>query len=91
MLHADADFSVAVERSVEAHYVGGVTFMEHLQLPNDLVPDGWFDLQVDQLQHRRQFYLCSQIMHRMNGGRSTPVLCTYTHTSKSISYCTGLG
>lgn len=50
MLHADADFSVTVEGAVEAHDVGGIAFMEHLQLSNDLVPDGWFDLQVDQLQ-----------------------------------------
>lgn len=50
MLHADADFPVAVEGAVEAHDVGGIALMEHLQLSNDLVPDGWFDLQVDQLQ-----------------------------------------
>lgn len=53
MLHADADFSIAVESSIEAHNVGGVTLVQHLQLPNDLVPNGWFDLQVDQLEHRR--------------------------------------
>jgi len=53
MLHADADFSVAVESPVEAHNVGGVTLVQHLQLPNDLVPDGRFDLQVDQLEHSR--------------------------------------
>lgn len=49
MFHADADFSITVESSVEAHDVGRVTLMQHLQLPNDLVPDGRFDLQVDQL------------------------------------------
>lgn len=43
MLHADADFSVTVESSVEADDVGGVTLVQHLQLPNNLVPDGWFD------------------------------------------------
>lgn len=53
MLHADADFSVAVESSVETHNVGGVALVQHLQLPNDLVPDGWFDFQVDQLANRR--------------------------------------
>lgn len=53
MLHADADFSIAVESSVEAHNVGGVTLVQHLQLPNDLVPDGWFYFQVDQLEDRR--------------------------------------
>lgn len=52
MLHADADFSVAVERAVEAHDVGGVALVQHLQLTNDLVPDGWFDFQVDQLGNR---------------------------------------
>lgn len=51
MLHADADFSVAVESAVEAHNVGGVTLVQHLQLSNDLVPDGWFDFQVDQLEN----------------------------------------
>lgn len=50
MLHADADFSIAVEGAVEAHDVRGIALMEHLQLSNDLVPDGGFDLQVDQLQ-----------------------------------------
>lgn len=50
MLHADADLSVAVEGAVEANDVGGIAFVEHLQLSNDLVPNGWFDLQVDQLQ-----------------------------------------
>lgn len=50
MLHADADLAVAVEGAVEAHDVGRIALMEHLQLSNDLVPDGWFDLQVDQLQ-----------------------------------------
>lgn len=50
MLHADADLSVAVEGAVEANDVGGIAFVEHLQLSNDLVPNGGFDLQVDQLQ-----------------------------------------
>lgn len=59
MLHADADFSVTVESSVEAHDVGGVTLVQHLQLPNNLVPDGWFDFEVDQLENRR-VYLCSE-------------------------------
>lgn len=59
MFHADADFSVAVKSSVEAHDVGGVTLVQHLQLPNDLVPDGWFDFQVDQLENRGG-YLCLQ-------------------------------
>lgn len=33
--------------------------MQHLQLPDDLVPDGWFDLQVNQLEHRRNQVLCN--------------------------------
>lgn len=53
MLHADADFPVAVEGTVEAHYVRGVALVQHLQLSDDLVPDGRFDLQVDQLKHSR--------------------------------------
>lgn len=71
MLHADADFSVAVESSVEAHDVGGVTLVQHLQLPNDLIPDGWFDLQVDQLANRRDFHerpeKLQQILHLIWG------------------------
>lgn len=50
MLHADADLPVAVEGPVEAYNVRGVALMQHLQLTDDLVPDGWFDLQVNQLQ-----------------------------------------
>ena len=50
MFHANADLSITVEGPVEAHYVGGVTLMKHLQLSDDLVPDGWLDLQVDQLE-----------------------------------------
>lgn len=53
MLHADADLAVAVEGPVEAHDVGRVALMQHLQLPDDLVADGRLDLQVDQLQGRR--------------------------------------
>lgn len=64
MLHADADFSVAVESSVESHNVGGVTLVKHLQLSNDLVPDGWLDLQVDQLQHSRKQVSCMLLHHK---------------------------
>lgn len=53
MLHADADLAVAVEGSVEAHDVGRVALVQHLQLPDDLVADGGLDLQVDQLQEGR--------------------------------------
>lgn len=47
MLHADADLSIAVECTIEAHNVWGVTLMENLQLPYYLVPDRRFDLQVN--------------------------------------------
>lgn len=47
VLHADADLAVTVEGPVEAHYVRGVALMQHLQLPDDLVPDCGFDLQVN--------------------------------------------
>jgi hypothetical protein len=50
VLHADADLAITVEGPVEAHDVWGVTLVQHLQLSDDLVPDGWLDLQVDQLQ-----------------------------------------
>ena len=52
VLHADADLAVAVEGPVEAHNVRGVALMQHLQLSDDLVPDGRLDLQVDQLRER---------------------------------------
>ena len=44
VLHANADLSIAVESSVEAHNVGRVTLMQHLQLSDNLVSDGRFDL-----------------------------------------------
>ena len=50
MLHTDADLSIAVKGPIEAHNVGGVAFMQHLQLSDDLVPDGRFDFQVNQLE-----------------------------------------
>ena len=50
VFHADADLPVAVEGPVEAHDVRGVTLVQHLQLADDLVPDGRLDLQVNQLQ-----------------------------------------
>lgn len=57
VLHADADFSIAVKSPVEAHNVRRVALMQHLELPYDLVPDGWFNLQVDQLEHGRNTFL----------------------------------
>lgn len=47
VLHADGDLPVAVEGSVKPHDVGGIALVQHLQLPDDLVADGWLDLQVD--------------------------------------------
>ena len=52
VFHADADLAVAVEGPVEAHNVRGVALVQHLQLSDDLVPDGRLDLQVDQLRER---------------------------------------
>lgn len=49
VLHADTDLSIAVESSVKAHYVGRVAFMQDLQFSNDLVPDCWFDLKMNEL------------------------------------------
>lgn len=43
VLHADGNLSIAVEGSVETHDVRGVTLVQHLQLPDNLIPDGWFD------------------------------------------------
>lgn len=75
MLHADADFSVAVERSIEAHNVRGVALVQHLQLPNDLVPNGRFDLQVDQLEHSGHWFDCSRITWNRNNNDRTFNFC----------------
>lgn len=50
VFHTDADFSIAVKRPIEAHNVGGVAFMQHLQLSDNLIPDGRLDFQMDQLK-----------------------------------------
>lgn len=47
VFHADADLAVTVESPIEAHDVWGVALMQHLQLPDDLVPDCGFDLQMN--------------------------------------------
>ena len=44
VLHAAADLAITVEGPVEAHDVRGVTFVQHLQLPDVLVADCGFDL-----------------------------------------------
>lgn len=54
MLHTDADLPVAVKSPIEAHDVRGVAFMQHLQLSDNLIPDGRFDFQVDQLERERR-------------------------------------
>lgn len=46
VLHTDTDLSITVKSSIEAHDVGRVALVQHLQLSDDLVPDGRFDLQV---------------------------------------------
>lgn len=43
MLHADGDLSVAVEGSIETHDIRGITLMQHLQLSDNLIPDGRLD------------------------------------------------
>lgn len=53
VLHTDANLSVTVEGPVKSHNVGRITLMQHLQLSDDLVPDSWLDLQVDQLRDNR--------------------------------------
>ena len=64
VLHADADLSVAVEGPVESHDVGRVALVQNLQLADDLVPDGRFDLQVDQLGGGYNNYLHKQQQRR---------------------------
>lgn len=44
VLHTDADLSITVEGPVKSYNVWGITLMQHLQLSDDLVPDGWLDL-----------------------------------------------
>lgn len=53
VLHTDADLPIAVKGPIEAHDVGGVAFMQHLQLSDNLVSDGRLDFQVDQLKRER--------------------------------------
>lgn len=53
MLHTDADFPIAVKGPIETHNVGRVAFMQHLQLSDNLVPDGRLDFKVDQLRKER--------------------------------------
>lgn len=53
VLHTDADLPIAVKSPIEAHDVGGVAFMQHLQLSDNLVSDGRLDFQVDQLKRER--------------------------------------
>lgn len=53
MLHTDADLPIAVKGPIEAHNVGGVAFMQHLQLSDNLVSDGRLDFKVDQLREER--------------------------------------
>lgn len=50
MLHTDTDLPITVESPIEAHYVGRVTLVQHLQLTNNLVPDSWLDFQMNKLQ-----------------------------------------
>lgn len=54
MLHTDADLSIAVEGAIEAHNIGRVAFMQDLQFSDNLVSDGRFDFQVDQLTRKKQ-------------------------------------
>lgn len=52
VLHTDADLPIAVECAIETNNVGGVAFVKHLELTDNLVSDGRFDLQVNQLQNK---------------------------------------
>lgn len=54
MLHTDADLSIAVEGAIEAHNIGRVAFMQDLQFSDNLVSDGRFDFQVDQLTRKNK-------------------------------------
>lgn len=54
VLHTDADLPIAVKGSIKTHNVGGVAFMQHLQLSDNLVSDGRFDFKVDQLREEEK-------------------------------------
>lgn len=56
MLHTDTDLSVAVESTVKAYYIGRVAFMQDLQFSNDLVPDCWLDLKMNELNGTKEKY-----------------------------------
>lgn len=65
VLHADADLAIAVKGSVEAHDVGRVAFMQHLQLSDNLVSNCGLDFEMDQLreERRQSEALSRQIQH----------------------------
>lgn len=54
VLHTNADLSIAVKGSIEAHDVGRVAFMQHLQLSDNLVSNCRLDFKMDQLEEERR-------------------------------------
>lgn len=54
VLHTDTDLTVAVKSTIKAHNIWRVAFMQDLQFSNDLVPDCWFDLEMNELRGRRK-------------------------------------
>lgn len=57
MFHADADLSIAVKCSIEAHNVGRVTLMEHLKFTDDLVSDSRFNFKMNELNEKENCYI----------------------------------
>lgn len=64
VLHTDADLPIAIKGSVEANNVGGVAFMQHLELSDNLVSNGRLDFKVDQL--RREKKTVNRCSHKSN-------------------------
>lgn len=50
VLHADADFAIAVESAIESDDVWRVALVQNHQFTNDLIANGRLYLQVDQLK-----------------------------------------
>ena len=52
VLHTNTDLAITVKRPVETNNIGRITFVQHFQLSDNLVPDRWLDFQVDQLKQK---------------------------------------
>lgn len=52
VFHADADLSIVVKSSIEAHNIGRITLVQHLKLSDDLVSDCRFNFKMNELNRK---------------------------------------